>query len=254
MVAKILVVGILFLSESGDVRNQFVRPGLVRKMMVWPGEAVQAEKRLRGNLPTGPIQESVDWLRKIVAKGWLASNDLRSDALMMRREHGVLSVVHMRWEKNGYAIEVAQTRAVITFKLTPKVKEPAGDKPTAEQLKKYANEMAMKLFSETFESGMRLPESDDHVVIKDVHCQLQEYSFDCAFIKPVNDGIAATPWNAATFHDGKTPTNRNSSMWWNYVGWWTDGNTVEFWTFKRDGDSWSAPPAPVADPIGRDWF
>lgn len=244
------------LSESGDLSARCPFPNLVQKMLKWPDqEVLNGPNRLHpakeGRFP--PLQNSQHWIQRILDPNWLPPSTVKDEMVFVKQEYGPLSASHVRWEKNGYKIQVTQTRGIIAIKLEPAF-SPAVP-TTQKDLEAYARDLCMKLFTDTFMTTFRKRPMDDPLRIEGVRAKIAEYSFECALKRSVGDGLVAAAWNPQLVPpDDKAPSQPASQMWYCYIGWYTNGKTVAFWTFKTAGDSWVCPPACTADPIGRNWF
>jgi hypothetical protein len=255
----VLLAG-LFVSAtpaSNDFQGTCAFPGLVQNMLRWPDrQLLDGPQRVRppkvGNF--GPLEHSLGWMQTILDPNWVPLSSAKDEMIFVRAEYGRLSASHVRWERNGFKIQVAQTRAIIVIKLVP---ISVSDNPpaTQEEMESYAKDLCMRLFTDSFTTTFRKRPMDEPLRVEGIRATIAEYSFDCALKRPVDGGLAAAAWKPEFFPLGsKAPSHPASHMWWHYLGWYTDGKTVAFWTFKIAGDSWWCPPACIADPIGGKWF
>lgn len=238
--------------------DKYAFPKLVQAMLKWPDkETLESKQRVRPEEGSRfrPLNHSLDWINRLLDPNWLPPTSVRDEMIFIRQEYGKLSASHVRWQKKGYTIQVTQSRAIIAIKLKPISLRP---RPTTQtELETYARDVCMDLFTDAFQSNIQLnPQmTDERLRIKDIRSKIAEHSFECGLKRPVAGGLAGTAWKREFFPpEAKAPSQPSSLMWWHYLGWYTNGETVAFWTFKVEGDSWYIPPACVADPIGDKWF
>ncbi len=239
-------------TSTRPVVRDFVFAPLVRQMLVWPDEEkVSGPQRLP--VPAGafwPVEHTLEWIAKTIAPNWLPEDDLRSQIVLIRREYGPLSASHVRWEKNGYRIEVTQTRGIIVIKLTPMDSGIA----RAESLPDYAWQMCERVIRDSYE---REDLMGGKKRVSDIHGFIREYSFSCGWVGAVQGGMAGAPWSDFSKELGlleKDPVRPYNLMWYTRVGWYTDGRMVAFWAPKTEGDSWMPSPNCSGDPVGGNWF
>jgi len=257
-----IVAACALVELGGGMRDElldgYAFPGLIQAMLKWPDQqTLESDRRVRppkaGRFP--PLDHSLDWINRLLDPNWLPPSNVRDDMVFIKREYGPLGASHVRWEKNGYKIQVTQTRAVIAIKLEPLAGKRAAT--TQAEMEAYARDLCMKLFTDTFQSSIREnPPTDERrrMRIREVRAKIAEYSFECGLKRPVEGGLAGAAWKREFFPEGaKEPSEPGSLMWWHYLGWYTDGKMVAFWTFKVEGDSWWVPPACVVDPL-KTWF
>lgn len=235
-----------------DSASERVFPTLIRKMLQWPDEQAITARFTPTKKPFWPLDNTLEWVNKVIVPDWLPQRDLRADVILIRKEYGPLSASHVRWHKNGYEVQVTQTRGIIVIKLTPLT--PQVNRQTRESMLDYARSVAQQVFPDAYVVPAWVAQNNQ---MKDIHKTILDYSFTSAWIREVPGGLAAAPWHQDTKLEGrltKDPVQPPVRMWYSYIGWYTDGSTVAYWTFKMEGDSWICPAVCTADPVGDKWF
>jgi len=246
------------LCASSDRSAELAFPDLVQKMLKWPGQkTLNGPQRVyapkKGRFDPTPLENSLDWIQRILDPNWLPPSTVKDEMIFVKQEYGPLSASHVRWEKNGYKIQVTQTRGIIAIKLEP-ASSPAVP-TTQEALAAYAKGLCMRLFTDAITHRTYHGDEFESTRLEGLRAKIAEYSFECALKRTVAGGLAAAAWHPMIpARDVKPPSQPESQMWYYYIGWYTNGKTVAFWTYKIQGDPWHCWPGCVSDPIGEDWF
>jgi len=227
-------------------------------MLSWPDEGVvRGPKRVRNPQHRGAQQaqkSSVRWIQTLICDEWLPTRPeyLGDELVMIRDWEGPLDATYVRWEKNGYAVQVSQTPILIAIKLDPL--GPAEVAKTLEERKDYARRMCLKVLRDT--CVLLQPAKKRWTGI---HEQILDRSFSRALIKEIPGGVAAAAWNPyVAMMQGARPKRKNGSgsdargYWWHYLGWYTDGKELGLWTYK-EGQSWKMPAFGLRDRC-KVWF
>jgi len=235
----------------------------------WPDVTVlSSPKRVSGNESrriAGAKRSNVGWVRKVLEPTWLPEDKsyLGDNLIMIRNEFNEVDVTHAQWAKNGYNIEVSQTRSIIAIKFTPLQSKNMGE--TVGQKIEFTKALAHQILNKT---GMRYGSQDSidekgtavkkhvKVPVRNLHEKICSYSFRRELVSTFPDGIIGTaatmedegiPWtnqtgeaiNAENREDNPNwdKTRSSWSYWFRHVCWVHDGKSIGFFTLKREADA-----------------
>jgi hypothetical protein len=241
---------------------------LVQMLHKWPEKAaLESDKRVDAGSKDVLYakQSSSEWNKIVLADSWLPLPD--AEIVFLKREfeiterdsngHSVpfeVDTARVRWERNGYDIEVSQVSSVVAIKFTPIDEKDTGrDKPSRYE---YAKELCQKAFNP--KGAMVQP-------IPDFKKKLISYTFDSAKMRelPGDKAVVSDPKSMKdegvdeaefTSEDGllsfysKKGEDRIEQLlvqpiaweyWFRQIHWWNDGKSVGFYFFKVSGPgSW----------------
>lgn len=252
--------------------DEMVFPGLARAMVQWPAPEVLSGSNLVSRDSDGRAdaarEQSIEWIRKMLRTEWLPEDPqvLGREIVLVRREYGKLDATHVRWTKNGYTIQVSQTRGTIAIRLNPLAHGQVPE--TAEEKATYARGICRQLLPDDYmlERG-----GGDKKAVK-LHSEIEDRSFSRAIVRQLSNGVVAgAAWRpflekqgVALGLPGRPPpagpqaTNRFLRTWWGLMGWFTDGRQLGLWTYKTEGaDSRvnvGLEMGLFTDPDGASWF
>jgi hypothetical protein len=215
-------------------------PNKVRPLFAWPSnDTISGGKRVlkcTNRHLLAAKGASLRWPQKVIRKQWLPTdaNYLSNQLIMIRDEYGPIDATHIFWEKNGYRIEVAQTKTVFAAKLTPLTSTDKVHTVTAR--KDLAKRLCSQLLNEYADVRVVRPVNSE-LIRQNVMPRLLSASFERARIRSFSDGVHGQ-CKGPDFKDKEDYAQFN--FWWRRVNWWTDGKTVGLYTLKTEGGQWAA--------------
>ncbi len=181
-------------------------------MLSWPDEGVLRGPKRVQDLDHGGVKrarsDSVRWTQTLICDEWLPTRPdyLRDELVMIRDWEGPLDATFVRWERNGYAVQVSQTPILIAIKLDPL--QPAEVAKTPEERRDYARRMYLEALRDT--CVLLQPAKKEWTGI---HEQILDRSFSRALIKEIPGGVAAVAWSryVAMMQGARTMRKNGSS-------------------------------------------
>ncbi len=149
---------------------------------------------------------------------WIPS-DIEQRLLTLKHALDGYDTVAVRYELNGYYVQIMQTSFRIGICVRPAMNRPKITAPSVDEQKEMVAETIDRFFNEASN------------IIAVSTKNVQRTSF----------GLAGKP-----LMFDKSPIRGSFMRWWGTVYWWTDGEAVAFITGK---------PTPSTEPIEvKDWF
>jgi hypothetical protein len=177
---------------------------------------------------------AAEWVLKTIDKDSLPPdvNNLKVGMVLTQNAFGPNDVACVQWQKNGYVLQVAQTATIMLVRMRPI--SPSSQPATSIETKRsLAANTAERLFRK--EARIRDVETGTGKVIeKQIMPELLKRCFEDAHIQAYDNGVHGrrrAPTN---------PADLTFEYWWRCVNWWTDGNSVAFYTLKTEGGPWEA--------------
>ncbi len=176
---------------------------------------------------------AVDWIQKIIDKNFLPTdvNSLNVGMVLTQNAFGPNDVACVQWQKNGYVLQVAQTKTILLIRMRPI--SPASQPATSVEIKRsLARNTAERLFRK--EAKIRDVEGGTGKVIeKKIIPELLKTCFEDANVRQYDSGLHGTCRCRAI-------PDRELDYWWRLIHWWVDGSSIAFYTLKTEGGPWGA--------------
>lgn len=133
----------------------FVFPHMIREMLQWPSQQIIDRRFIPTQKYFFARDNSIEWIKKLIRREWLPP-DLTPGMIFIKDQYsfgrGRASASHVRWETSGYSIQVAQTRHVIVFLVTPT--ESKTRKETRSERIEYAKGVVLQLIPDEYVAEM----------------------------------------------------------------------------------------------------
>jgi len=233
-------------------------PGRGQLLFEWPQPSVLlGSHRVHGDenaCIARAKKHSIEWIKKFLNPKWLPEGRtwLEDNLIMLHNEAGPIDTTRVRWEKNGYEIQVSQTLCIIAVKLTPLETKDMGNK--IDQKRIFAADLCSRIVNET---GLRygLDEKNQPVMVTvtGLPDKIRKYSFQPEHTHQyANSAVAgvspAMPMEKRpTSRDGRDIDKENRvgnlnwddslsswAYWWRHVCWWCDGKSVGIFALKEE--------------------
>ncbi len=179
-----------------------------------------------------------------------------------------LDTARVRYDHDGYHVEISQTRTVFAIKITPI--DGGGTGRDKESRFEYAKQLCAKIFSSNGKmdaydkkSGMGIP-----TPIPDFKAKIVSFTFNSARTKELalDKAVVGNPRTMAddgidgsrTLERGEYNIDNMLNTWnaWQYwfrqIHWWNDGKAVGFYFIKISGPGGWIPSFEAK--IDQDWF
>lgn len=234
-------------------------PSPVKELFDWPTQSMLRDlKQIDGGAAEVifPNRECLIWLKKVLSPLWLPKGDV--EFIYIQGEFDSRDTVRASWQRNGFDIQVSQTRTIITIKLSPIDKKSLG----VDKLKKINN--AKQLCFQIFNKIGRRKSYDDNgwhvfVPVRNLPKKIVSFSFDPELVlyldndasvkgraKHVREAKVKRPANKT---EQKVQTDPNNidwgdtsyayDYWFRNINWWNDGKSVGFYFLKMESGSWT---------------
>jgi len=176
---------------------------------------------------------AVEWIRKTIDKDFLPTdvNSLNVGMVLTQNAFGPNDVACVQWQKNGYVLQVAQTKTIMLVRMRPisPASQPAASTETKRSL---AANTAARLFRK--EAKIRDAEGGTgNLIEKQIMPELLKRCFEDASVRQYDNSLHGTCRRSAI-------TDRELDYWWRLIHWRTDGSSVAFYTLKTEGGPWEA--------------
>lgn len=222
----------------------------------WPSEKLlKSKKRLSSQSP--PVKKNaaatLSWVKKIIDADWLPKED--PSLLFLRDEFQDWDTCRGTWDREGYKIQVSQTRSIFMIKLIPLDNKGTGEGFAARR--KFARQLASKAFSNaTSVYTWQL----DRLRVSDLRERIAETSFSDMKTRmlradqvAVGEPLTLEEFNQNSPSPVKSESGKSSfNYWYRNIYWWNDGNSVGFYFNKIDGPD--ANSMSWASSIDRVWL
>ena len=214
-------------------------PKKAEVLFSWPSETmISGTKHVTKDRNINTLRAyrtSLGWIEKVISPNWLPidPNYLKNNLIMIEDEYGLIDATHVRWEHNGYAIEITQTQTVFAVKLTPLGTVTVADTSTAK--KQLARAKCSEILAEYADVEIRKP-VDSEIVKKNIKPIILKSSVDEAYIYDSND-ITYSTCKKLNINDKEDKFNFD--YWWRRINWWTNGKSIGIYTLKTEGGAWS---------------
>ena len=242
-------------------------PPAVQRLFEWPEDSIlNGPKRLDSDT-TYPVQfaktSSGDSIRKVLDPSWQPPKDTKP--YLIRHEFESRDTMRLRWLKDNYIVQVAETSSIFTIKITPRDGSDLGTDSVARTA--IARQLCLDVFAK---EGIRYTVKGDLVKIHDLNRKIASVSFDPMSIKSLDQGatswgepkgqprdgtqIAADPAETVEKRsrddDPANPnwiyTDRAWLYWFHLVFWENDGKSVGFYLAKMSGGGPTYPMGPMS--------
>jgi hypothetical protein len=237
--------------EESKVLKTYWHPA--QPLLEWPDQSVlTGPKRVKSDAHEVrfPKNECLGWIRRVLAPSWRPPK--QTEMFFIRDEFDQYDVVRMSWERNGYNIQVSQTRGKMAIKLTPLEKEHTGQDVT--QKTEKARQLCLSLFSD---KGKRRDRKLRVVPVNGLSKKIAAYSFRPDMIlyredkkvvygrpQRLEESGIAIPRNNEEKIQQQDPNNpdwdktvHSFSYWFRMIRWRNDGKSVAFCFSKCESKS-----------------
>jgi hypothetical protein len=177
---------------------------------------------------------AVGWILKTIDRDFLPAdvNSLNVGMVLTQNAFGPNDVACVQWQKNGYVLQVAQTKTIMLVQMRP-ISPASQPISTVETKRSLAANTAARLFRK--EARIKIAEAGvPKVIEKQIMPELLKRCFEDAHVQPYDNGIHGRRRAPAD------PADLGFEYWWRWVNWWTDGSSVVFYTLKTEGGPWEA--------------
>lgn len=218
-------------------------PDIFSQLFRWPSNQVIEAKSVAADSPevAVPKAQSDQWLQRVIAPLWLP--DKEAVVVFIQNEFDDCDVIHYRWVKNQYTIEVSQTASIFAMTVTAQAPDSMG-KDNKEKLN-AARELCLQMFVKQWR---RYDDQGGSIVVSDLAEKIVSYSFRENTVQHLQGSNGVLVGRPRTMKEEVIDEGRNDDRsrswdmtvdawryWFRMVEWRTDGKSLSIFFPKLEG-------------------